>query len=215
LKKELNILIINDYPIIVEAYKKILLGNKKYKLNLETCNSFGQTTSILNSSTYDIVFIDLELVSSGNCINMSGERLAILTRDKLPKAKIVLIMSDNKSRIHNIIETIPYDGLLIKKDITSEVVIDVLETVSNNSNFYSETIRNVMSEIEFQNMCLDELDKRILYYLSVGVRTKNLVKYISLSLSAIEKRKCKIKILFNAKSDEELLEKARVREVIS
>jgi two-component system response regulator NreC len=210
-KKELNILLINDYPIIVEVYKKILLGTNKYILNLETCNSYDRTISIINSGTFDIIVIDLELISSENCMDISGEKLAILIRTKRPKIKIIVTISDNKPRIQNILKTIPHDALLIKRDITSEVILNTLERVFSNTPFYSKTVQNLIAQSTTGYVFLDEVNKKILYSLSKGIRTKNLIHYIPLSLSAIEKRKNNMKILFNVKSDEELLEKARER----
>jgi len=60
---------------------------------------------------------------------------------------------------------------------------------------------------------LDEKNLKILYHLSRGVKTKNLPNYVSLSLSAIEKRKNQIKEMFSiAKADDQkLLEEARRR----
>jgi len=44
-----------------------------------------------------------------------------------------------------------------------------------------------------------------LHHLSKGVKTKNLVQYINLSLSAIEKRKKNIKLQFGIEGDSEIL----------
>lgn len=211
MKKELNILLIDDYPIKVKAYKKILLKNKKYTINLEIVNSYDRTQSIINSIAFDIIFIDLELISLENDNNMSGEKLAILIRNKRPEIKLILILSDHKPRIHNILEVIPHDGLLIKKDITSELILHALEIVLSNTTFYSETTQNLITKPIAEYILLDEVNKKIIYHLSKGIKTKNLIHYIPLSLSAIEKRKNNIKILFNVKSDEELLKEVRKR----
>lgn len=119
LKKELNILIINDYPIMAEAYEKILLNNKQFICNLEISACYELAIDILNSKDYDILFIDLQLDSSEKGIGISGEKLAIWTRNRLPETKIMLIMSENKSRVNDIIKTIPHDGFLIKKCMSS------------------------------------------------------------------------------------------------
>ena len=55
--------------------------------------------------------------------------------------------------------------------------------------------------------------RKILFYLSQGVKTKDLCKYINLSQSAIEKRKNQIKNVFELEksNDEELLKVAEER----
>lgn len=58
---------------------------------------------------------------------------------------------------------------------------------------------------------LDNIDRSILYHISKGVKTKNLVSIVNLSLPAIEKRKRNIKeaIGVNQGGDLVLVEKAR------
>ena len=53
-------------------------------------------------------------------------------------------------------------------------------------------------------------DRKILYYLSKGTKTKNLVDYIPLSLAAIEKRKRNIRKIFGIEEsgDKPILDKA-------
>ena len=52
---------------------------------------------------------------------------------------------------------------------------------------------------------------RILHLLSQGIKTRSLTEYIDLSMSAIEKRKKQLKILFsiNDGKDESLIMEAR------
>lgn len=193
----------------MEAYKKILLSSKRYIVNLEASKTYEQAISVIGLSAYDVIFINMQLVAAEKDDTISGEKLAILIRNKQLHAKIVLIMSDNNPRAYSILKTIPHDGLLIQKDITSEIILQALDTTLNNAPFYTETIRNLSPPMLLKDIFLDEFNKKILYHISLGVRTKKLVNYIPLSLSAIEKRKSNIKTLFNVESDEQLIKKAR------
>ena len=58
---------------------------------------------------------------------------------------------------------------------------------------------------------MDDLDKMILLQLSLGSKTKDISKYVPLSLRAIENRKRRLKEIFNVKAsgDRELLEQAK------
>lgn len=209
MKKELNILIIGDHPIITEAYKRIFFDNNNYEINSHIVKSYGEALVILNSNNFDVVFIDFELSSSNDNLHISGERLTILIRSKFPKTKIILEISENKAKMFSILKNIPFHALLIKKDATPEIILEALDVVLAGNSFYSLTVTALKIIAEKQTFILDELDFKILQNLSQGVRTKNLVKFIPLSLSAIEKRKSKIKELFNVKSDESLLDKVR------
>lgn len=209
LKKELNILIIGDHPLITEAYKMIFFDNNTYDINSQIAKSYGEALVILNSNNFDVVFIDFELSSSNDTSPISGERLTILIRSKFPKMKIIVEISENKARLFSILKGIPFHGLLIKKDVTPETIHNALHSVFTGISYYSLTALALKTATEKQAFVLDELDFKILQNLSQGVRTKNLVKFIPLTLSAIEKRKSRIKEHFNVKSDESLLDKVR------
>ena len=72
-------------------------------------------------------------------------------------------------------------------------------------NCYSKTVQKNKNKVILNDELLDEYHKKIIFHLSKGVRTKNLIQYIPLSLSAIEKRKNYIKQLFNVNGDDEQL----------
>jgi hypothetical protein len=58
---------------------------------------------------------------------------------------------------------------------------------------------------------VDDINRKILHLLSQGIKTKSLSEYIPLSMSAIEKRKKQLKLLFSVTDgkDETLLQEAR------
>ena len=54
------------------------------------------------------------------------------------------------------------------------------------------------------DITLDENDKKILYHLSIGTKTKDLEKHIELSSSSIENRKRHLKSLFGTEKENDL-----------
>jgi len=217
MKRKLNILMIDDHPIIIEGYKKVLQSNKQNTLTVSTANNCDKAVSSIRkaskSKPFDIVFIDIQLPPSKDGTITSGEDLAIIVKKEFPKAKIVILtMFDNPHRLQNILQTIPHNGLLIKSDITSKLLLNAFDAILNNSTFYSETVQKLRHDYILNNDALDEYNRKIIYYLSKGVKTKNLTEHIPLSLSAIEKRKKLIKQLFNVNGgDEQLLIEAKKR----
>jgi DNA-binding NarL/FixJ family response regulator len=210
MKKELSILMIDDHPMILEGYKKVLSSNRNFNLHILTANDCDQAMRQINKAEltngFDIVFIDIQLPSSNDGAITSGEDLAVIVNKKLPLAKIVILtMIDYPERLQNLIETIPYDGLLIKSDITSRILLKAFDKVLENEKFYSKTVDKLKNSSTLNDDKLDEYNKKIIYHLSNGVQTKNLIDYIPLSLSAIEKRKKYIKQLFDVNSDDEQL----------
>ncbi len=199
----LNILMIDDHPIILEGYERVLMTNKKRKLHILKVNDCDQAIMAikkakLSNSLFDAVFIDIQLPESVDGTVTSGADLAILIKKELPKTKIIILtMLDQTHRLENILNTIPHDGLLVKSDITAKLLLNAFEVIMMGDNFYSNTVSKIKKRVVKKSEYLDEYNKKIIYFLSKGVMTKNLTKHISLSLSAIEKRKKHIKQLFD------------------
>lgn len=208
---------IDDHPIILEGYTKVLSTINKFDLNITKVYTCDTAVAAINKAKFnrgfDIVFIDIQLPPSKDGTIISGEDLALLVDKELPNTYIIILtMFDNPHRLYNILNTIPHHGLLNKSDMTSKLLIEAFEAILNGNFYYSKSVQKVRKKFLLNDEFLDETNKKIIYHLSTGVKTKNLPNYISLSLSAIEKRKSYIKQLFNVKGDdEELLNKARER----
>jgi DNA-binding NarL/FixJ family response regulator len=210
MQKELDILIIDDHHSIIEGYKNVLSKIKEYKLRILKANSCDQAVKAINKAKqnrpFDVIFLDIQLPPSRDGIITSGEDLALLVDKEFPQTKIIIsTMFDSPHRLNNILKTIPHQGILIKSDSTSRIILKAFETVLQGNQFYSRTVQKVKDKIINNNELLDEYNKKIIFHLSKGVRTKNLIEHIPLSLSAIEKRKNYIKQLFNVDGDDEQL----------
>jgi len=222
MKIQLKILIVDDHPMIVEAYKNILTSADfdKYDLSIDTADSCDAAIRKIEISAkktpYNLMFFDVKLPPSSDGSIISGEGLAVYAKKKLPDVKIaILTMFDENYRIHNILNSANPDGLLIKNDVTSKEFLTAFEIILNNPPYYSRTVAKYFRKqtMNFQDSLLDEVNRKIVFHLSKGVKTKNLTNYINLSLSAIEKRKNQIKGLLGLGkvSDEELIREARKR----
>ncbi len=219
MEKKLNILMIDDHPMILEGYRNTLLGaNLDYYIEITTaidCDSaFNEIKLAAQNNPYDVVFIDINLPASTTEAITSGEDLAVRVKKFLPKAKIVILTMFNENhRINNILKNIDPDGFLIKSDLTSTELLLAFQMILKNPPYYSSTVKNHVRQMITSDFSLDEKNMKILYHLSRGVKTKSLSNYIGLSLSAIEKRKNHLKGLFGITQgdDEDLLMEARNR----
>ena len=220
MKKKLKVLMIDDHPMIIEGYKNTLLGEnqKEYAIKINTASNCDEAyEEIVKSSTtvpYDMLFIDIKLPPSSDGAITSGEDLAAHAKKLLPKAKIIILtMHREDHRIHNILKKINPSGFLIKSDLTSSELLLAFNNIIAGTPYYSATVNNHFRKMMTNSFALDEKNLKILYHLSRGVKTKNLPNYVSLSLSAIEKRKNNIKEMFSIPKadDQALLEEARKR----
>ncbi len=219
MEETIRILMIDDHPMIIEGYQNTLLFTKKDNQNLEidianNCDEaiYSMERSLKIGKPYDVLFVDISLPASKDGTMNSGEDLAAHARIILPKAKVVILTMFNESyRIHNIIQTINPDGFLIKSDLTSSELANAFQAVLNNPPFYSGTVSSYMRKAITSDIFVDEKNRKILHLLSQGVKTKNLAEHLDLSLSAVEKRKKQLKLLFLVEDgqDETLINEAK------
>ena len=117
------------------------------------------------------------------------------------------------SEILNIIKEINPEGLLIKSDLTSSELAEAFQHILFSPPYYSSTVNTFLNTTITSDVYLDETNRKILHLLSQGVKTKTLKEHIDLSMSAIEKRKKHLKLLFDVEDgkDETLLKEARIK----
>ncbi|MGM5469441.1 response regulator [Flavobacteriaceae bacterium LMO-SS05] len=216
--QDIHILMVDDHPIIIEGYQNTLMATKRedQTLLIDTANSCDAANQLMQKASkeepYDVCFFDISLPSSADGTINSGEDLALIARKILPEAKIIILTMFNESfRIHNIIKEISPDGFLIKSDLTSSELAEAFQRIMNSPPYYSSTVSNFLRKSITSDIYVDDINRKILHLLSQGIKTRSLKEHIDLSMSAIEKRKKQMKLLFSVEDgkDETLLEEAR------
>ena len=216
--QDIRILMVDDHPIIIEGYQNTLTATKKDNQNLiiDTANTCDAANLLLqksaNGQPYDVCFFDISLPPSADGGITSGEDLANICREILPEAKVIILTMFNESyRIHNIVKNINPDGFLIKSDLTSSELAEAFHHILVDPPYYTSTVSNFLNKVVVNEIYVDEINRKILYLLSNGVKTRSLPEHINLSMSAIEKRKKQLKLLFSIDNgkDEALINEAR------
>lgn len=218
----INILIVDDHPFIIEAYKNAInkYAGEKHEFIITQagdCKSGYDYIAGVNKKNFDIAFFDISMPEYAEKGIHSGEDLAMLMRTEMPNCKIILLtMHSELLKINNIIKTINPNGLIIKNDLTFDELIFAFDKIIKNESYYSQTVIQLVGQSQFNSIELDVFDKQILYHLSKGVKTKDLPQYVTLSLSAIEKRKLSIREVLEVKgeTDVDLIKEAKYKGVI-
>ena len=156
--------------------------------------------------------LDIKLPPSQDGKYTSGEDLGIILNKKFPNCKIIICTTYNDSyRIFNLIKSINPDGLISKSDITNDELVDAILTVLEKPPYYSHAVRLVMRNQLSFGYHLDDIDRHLLYQISLGTRTIDLPQELPLEIAAIEIRKRRLKEIFDAvgKSDKVLIQNAR------
>jgi|TARA_B110000037_G_scaffold8373_1_gene9028 DNA-binding NarL/FixJ family response regulator len=215
--KKYSVLIIDDHPLITDAYKTAFNNyskqNESITFYIQTAQNCDSAFKLINEFStkekkLDIVFLDIKLPPSLDGKILSGEDLGLKINKLLPDAKIIVSTTFNDNyRIHSIFKSLNPDGFLIKNDITPKELIETIDTVLNDPPYYSKTVIQLLRKQVANDFLLDNIDRRILYELSIGTRMKDLPDILPLSIAGIEKRKRHLKYIFNVKNpdDKELL----------
>lgn len=201
------------------GYKYILEDAKfqDFEVQMSMANTFNLGKVMIQDAAksnvcYDILLLDIQLSSIKEGYARTGEDLGIYAREVSPKSKIVFLSSfSDNYRINSILNTVNPEGYMVKTDINEDALREMVETVLTEPPYYTKkamiAIRNKMST----DIYLDDNDKKLLYYLSIGTKTKDMIEYVSLSLPGIENRKRQLKEIFGVgkENDYALINAAR------
>lgn len=207
----IRILAIDDHEMTMLGYKFILerMVYDGKAIIVDTANTYELGKQLIensvNSFTYDILLLDVQLFLPNEHQPHTGEDLGIMARNLVPETKIIFMSSfGDNYRINSILKSVDPDGYLIKSDISPKVLEEAVKTVISSPPYYSskalEAVRKKMSN----DIRLDDKDKKILYHLSIGTKNKDLEKYIQLSPSSIENRKRHLKSLFGTENENDM-----------
>ncbi len=195
----MNILLVDDHPMTVDSYVNLLSDIESTIPVFTICNNCTDAYNkiVLAKNTKNKIHLAIVDVSLPPCpINRisNGIDLASTIRTFLPNTKIVILtMHSEPLTIVNIVKKINPEGLISKNDIDYKNFPEVVKNILNGNHYFSKTILESQRELLKINVNWDIHDHKILILLAEGVKNIDLPKQIPLSMSAIEKRKAKIK----------------------
>lgn len=220
MKNLCKVLLIDDHPIIVEAYTNALLKSISHDVKLQfdiesayDChNAYEKIFNTSSIKPFDIIVLDISLPPSEKYKIFSGIDLGLQIKNKIPLTKIMVITHYNDAlRLNNILHNLDPEGFLIKSDIMCNDFVNAFRSIREGGTFYTETIRKLIRKTNSRNLHLDAIDIKILYEISNGAKMKELLELIPLGKSAIEKRRRMIKENFADRnmSDRTMILKAK------
>lgn len=217
--KTLRILAVDDHEMTTFGYKYILEDTnfEDFKVSVDTAKSFDLGKQKIENSAksfrYDIILLDIQL-SQGEGQPKSGEDLGILARKMVPESKIVFMSSfSDNYRINSILKTVNPEGYMVKSEIDQKSLEAMVTMVTTSPPYYTQKALAAIRKKMANDFSLDDNDKKILYHLFIGTKTKDMVNHISLSLAGIENRKRHLKMLFGIEkqNDQALITEAKKR----
>ncbi|RXP57916.1 DNA-binding response regulator [Lutibacter sp. HS1-25] len=220
MSKIYNVLIVDDHPIIADAYKSafeyISAEKKDVTFNIDivtNCDdAVAHINSVSKSGNLDIVFLDISLPPSSDGKYLSGEDIGVKIKEVIPSCKVIVATTFNDNyRIQVILKSVNPDGFLIKNDINKDELVTSIKTILDNSPYYSKSVLELFRKQSSTDYKLDKIDRQLLYEMSIGTKMKDLPNIIPMSMPGLEKRKKQLKELFKVQDndDRELILKAK------
>lgn len=215
-----RILAVDDHEMIVLGYKYTLEATdfENFKVIVNTAPSYEKGKAEIESSSkripYDLILLDISMFPENSKVEKSGEDLGLLVKDISPSSKVVFLSSFSDSyRINNILKTVNPDGYMVKSEVDERTLQDMVKTVLEKPPYYTAAALQAIRRKMANEDQIDERDKKILYQLSIGTKTKDISSIVAAASTTVENRKRQLKVIFGVESgnDFALIEEARKR----
>lgn len=214
----IKIVMIDDHSLILEGYKTTLAQNSfGVILNTTTLISLEDGFNLMKNTaelrTFDMCFIDRKMPPYPEENLYNGEDLAFLIKKAHPQIKLIMLTSHTEPiLLYEIRQKLRPEGILVKSDLDFRELLDAFQQVLEGKFYYSQVVREGFETIKKHLEFFDETDRKIIFLLSQGLRTKNLPDSLKLTLSCINTRKKNIKDNLRIESgDDEAIVRAAKR----
>ena len=216
----IRILAVDDHEMIVLGYKYTLEAStfENYEVVVHTAPSFEAGKVEIESSAkrlpYDIILLDIQMFPESAKEERGGENLGLLVKKISPTSKVVFLSSFSDSyRINNILKNVNPDGYMVKSEVDQKTLQTMVRTVIDNPPYYTASaLRAIRRKLANEDQ-IDERDKKILYQLSIGTKTKDISALVAAASTTVENRKRQLKIMLGVENgnDFALIDEARKR----
>ena len=213
------ILLLEDHKLVTDCYIMAL-----HSLNLYTdiivSHSLHHAYTTLTDPNFNILrlaILDFSMAEYEPLNLKNGEDIALIIRSKFPDAKIIFISGQLHSlELESLLKNIKPDAIVEKADINYSDLSIIFQKVLNGGVFYSSHILQRIKHNKSNYIFLDHLNLMIIQLICKGIATKNLPMHLPISLSAVNKRKAKIKVILNIEngSNEAIIKEAKKRGLI-
>ena len=212
----MNVLVVDDHPMTVDGYV-LALSKASTKFSIpffdrafSCADAYNFIEKAQGIFTYDVAIIDLDLPSCIDPPIASGKELALLFRKLMPSTKIIMITAHTELiTVYDLWKTITPEGLVIKNDLTPEGILNIVEVVVSGEMYKSPMADTCIREIWKKELIVEDYNRQIIQYLSLGIRVKDLHEYMPISQGAIQKRMAKINTVFEVTDKEGLLREVK------
>lgn len=171
-------------------------------------------SSSTTTSDFNIAFMDLKLPQYIEKQLHTGEDLAKLFRVKAPNTKIVFVLSDYTNKdLYRISKRIQPEGIIDKMDIREETLLEHIASIASGNQYLSPIVEDKLIKYNKNMHLFNKIELQIVQLIQQGITTKNIPRHLNITLSAVNKRKQKIKRLLEIEqgNDEDIIRECKKR----
>ncbi|MFD1016920.1 response regulator [Winogradskyella rapida] len=213
----MEVLIIDDHPTQIDGYKSILsFSDVNESLNFTACHNCTEAYRVIrtaqNKYPFALAIIDYSIPPYEDQNLFNGVDVARLIKSHFPETRIAIITSHTEAIVlYNVLKKVNPQGLLVKSDIDGEELLEAFSEITKGNYYFSESVKKAKKLLLSKEELLDRTNRKIIELLAQGIKTKNLPTHLSLSQSAVEKRKSIIKDVLGITkgNDEDILREVR------
>lgn len=215
----MNVLIADDHQLTIDAYKTILpfslqLGDNINFIEANSCEeAYLKINQCLdNNLRIDLAILDysMPVYSEKNILN--GADFCIYLQKQMPNCINMILTSIMENIIlFEIILNVKPHGIVTKSDIDGNKFLEIIEIVLSGKKYRSDFVSMQIEEIWENKAFVNDLNRKILQYLSKGYKLKEIAQELDVSEITIKKHISKIRESLNLNEDDNILKEAKSR----
>ena len=210
-----NVLIAEDQNTINKGVERTLIElNIPSIVTTQYCDDAHlKIKGALNSNNpFDLLITDLSFKADHRDRTLtSGEALIDAIKIIQPNLKIIVFSVEHRiGKIKNLIDTYDIDAYVEKGREESKELKKAIHTILKGKLYCSQSIEQLLRNVDDISQT-DQYDELLLQLLAKGLKREQIADYFrekdfpARSLSSIEKRINKLKVLFDANTSEQLV----------
>lgn len=199
----MNILIIEDHPVVSESLQRIISDNfPDSHIQLAQTGKMGM--AYLNGNKFDIILLDVRLPDA------SGLELCKQIKQVFPAIKIIVVTSFAQRYVVETAFDAGANGFLLKSSETSDIV-NAIKMVLQNKEYYGVGVPELLCGKTSNDISAPTLTKRemeVLKLIAEGLNTREIADKLFISEYNAEGHRKNLLLKFNVKNTALLIKKA-------
>ena len=175
-------LIIEDHGILIEAYTKSLgiveEKDPQYIFRIDNARTCREALQKMKQKDYDIILLDISLPPYPEEDIFSGEDIGVWMHKNLVRVPAILVCTAflDSERIYNILRNVKPNALISKNNTSHYIIAEAILSILDSKSFFCETVLQYFRAQYSNDFELSNMDRKILYELSIGTKTNELPK---------------------------------------